>query len=81
MRKKYPEKELIYTTSDYLCVSCYEPIYINEENIEICINKSCKLCTKSQIIDNESIDEEYEKRIKFLEKKSRKFSNIFRTLF
>ena len=73
MRKKYPEKELIYTTSDYLCVSCYEPIYINEENIEICINKSCKLCTKSQIIDNESIDEEYEKRIKSWKKSLENF--------
>ena len=62
--KRYPEKELSDTISDYLCTNCYKPIYINKKDIEICINESCKLCTKLQIIDDGLIDEEYDKRIK-----------------
>ena len=62
--KKYSEKELSHTTSDYLCANCHKPIYINEKDKEICINESCKLCTKLQIIDDELIDKEYDKRVK-----------------
>ena len=78
--KKYSEKELSHTTSDYLCDNCHKLIYINEKDKEICINKSCKLCAKLQIIDDEFIDKEYDKRIKTWNKSLQNFQ-IFSKLY